>query len=125
MAFFISFSLSLNAEVPLFTSIKRTSEMGLLSTAPGKATKSMGFPTKRTSAGLQGKSGKKGATCSSICPLKTARERFIASLRSFFADFFTTHNETKNPIKKIKTKRKITKRKANGTALKKSKHKIS
>jgi len=39
------------------------------------------LPTKRTSAGLQGKPGKNGATCSIICPPSTARDRFTASLR--------------------------------------------
>jgi hypothetical protein len=54
---------------------------GAPSAAPGNPIKSTGLPTKRTSAGLQGNPGKNGATCSTICPPRTARERFTASLR--------------------------------------------
>ena len=99
--------------------MNKISEIGLLLTAPGKATKSIGFPTKRTSAGLQGKSGKKGATCSSICPLKTALERLTASFLSDFEDFFITKRAVINQRKKTKRARINIKKIKRGEACKK------
>lgn len=83
MQFFISCSRFVSLLVPVFTSIKTTSFISP-SEAPLKATKSTGFPTKRQSDGLQGKSGKNGATCSAARPERTAFERFTASARSVF-----------------------------------------
>ena len=81
--FLISLSRFESWLVPFFTSINKISF-----TSPSfyvlKATKSTGFPTKRQSAGLHGKFGKKGAICSAASPERTAFERFTASARSVF-----------------------------------------
>ena len=76
---FICFSLSESFELPVFTSMKSTSLISSPFAAPGNATKSIGLPTNRTSAGLHGKFGRNGAICSPISPAVTAFDFFTDS----------------------------------------------